>query len=112
MRPAAALTGLIVLSLLPGGVNAQGASTEVRTTMAGVYTAAQAAKGEETFASLCTGCHTVASHSGPAFMNNWRGYPLSELFGYLSLQMPKSSRLSGASTRRRWSSSGSRGSRP
>ena len=91
IRAVGTLAGLIGLSaLLAGEVRAQGASNEVRTTMAGVYTAAQAAKGEETFASLCTGCHTVASHTGPLFMNNWRGYPLSELFGYLSSQMPKS----------------------
>jgi mono/diheme cytochrome c family protein len=61
-----------------------------RTTMAGVYTEAQAAKGEQTFASICTGCHTTASHTGPAFMNSWRGYPLSDLFEYLSTSMPKS----------------------
>jgi mono/diheme cytochrome c family protein len=81
---------LVVLhGVLAGEALAQGTSPGKRTTMAGVYTEAQAARGRDTFASLCTGCHTVASHTGPAFMNNWRGYPLSELFGYMSAQMPK-----------------------
>lgn len=89
IRSAALVSWLIIPVLLPAGAGAQATSTGVRTTMAGVYTAPQAAKGEEVFASLCTGCHTVGSHSGPAFMNNWRGYPLSELFGYMRAQMPK-----------------------
>jgi Cytochrome C oxidase, cbb3-type, subunit III len=86
----AAATLVVLSGVLAGEARAQGSSTDRRTTMAGVYTEAQAAKGRDTFASLCTGCHTVASHTGPAFMNNWRGYPLSELFGYMSSQMPKS----------------------
>lgn len=60
-----------------------------RTTMAGVYTAEQANKGKEVFASSCLGCHTTASHMGPAFEIKWFGRPLFDLYDYLSQLMPK-----------------------
>ncbi|HSL71728.1 MAG TPA: cytochrome c [Longimicrobiales bacterium] len=61
-----------------------------RSTMNGVYTSAQAARGQDTYANACLGCHTPASHTGPAFLKSWVGRPLLELFGYLSAEMPKS----------------------
>ena len=61
-----------------------------RSTTAGVYTDAQARRGEETYASVCTGCHTSASHSGPTFFDPWTGRPVFDLFSYLSESMPKS----------------------
>lgn len=60
-----------------------------RTTMAGVYTAEQANKGKEVFASSCLGCHTTASHMGQAFEIKWFGRPLFDLYDYLSQLMPK-----------------------
>ena len=61
-----------------------------RSTAAGVYTDAQARRGEETYASVCTGCHTAASHSGPTFFDPWTGRPVFDLFSYLTESMPKS----------------------
>lgn len=61
-----------------------------RTTLGGVYSAAQASRGKETFAFSCLGCHTTASHTGPAFMGPWEGKPLAELFLYIRYSMPKS----------------------
>ena len=61
-----------------------------RTTMAGVYSADQAVKGKDVFKGTCSGCHTVASHSGPVFAARWVGRPLSEFFDYLTRLMPKS----------------------
>lgn len=59
-----------------------------RTTQSGVYTAEQAARGQDTYTMLCTGCHTAATHTGVAFQH-WDGHSLSELFGYISTKMPK-----------------------
>lgn len=59
-----------------------------RSTQSGVYTAEQAARGQDTYATLCTGCHTAATHTGAAFQH-WDGHSLSELFGYVSTNMPK-----------------------
>lgn len=62
---------------------------QARTTKAGVYTPDQAVKGREVFNSNCLGCHTTATHQGPAFTNKWFGRPLFDLFDYVSQAMPK-----------------------
>jgi len=61
-----------------------------KSTTQGVYTVAQAAKGKNVFNGACLGCHTTATHMGPAFETKWFGRPLWELYGYLSNLMPKS----------------------
>jgi len=60
-----------------------------RSTQAGVYSAEQAARGQDVYAGMCKSCHTAASHTGIAFQKSWEGRPLSELFGYISTKMPK-----------------------
>ncbi len=93
-RPSPAL---LVLGVLSGGLVVSGAVAPTavsaqagRTTLSGVYTADQAKKGREVFTGFCAGCHTVASHSGPAFAARWAGHPLSEFFDYIMRLMPKS----------------------
>ena len=61
-----------------------------RSTLVGVYTAAQAAQGQDRYALMCQGCHTPASHTGPTFLSAWTGRALWELFGYLMVSMPNS----------------------
>jgi mono/diheme cytochrome c family protein len=58
-------------------------------TMAGVYTRAQADRGEETYMNLCVGCHTATVYSGYAFAVTWDGRPLSDLYGQIKYNMPK-----------------------
>lgn len=60
-----------------------------RSSRDGVYTTRQATAGQERYALMCQGCHTVASHTGPAFVNVWNGRPLSELFDFIRETMPK-----------------------
>jgi mono/diheme cytochrome c family protein len=60
-----------------------------RTTMDGVYTAAQAASGRDVFASTCQSCHTPTQHSGPPFRAKWFGRTLGELYGYIRREMPQ-----------------------
>ncbi len=74
--------------LVPRAMDAQ--PSRLRSTMTGVYTADQAAKGKEVFAGACSGCHTVASHSGPVFESHWMGRSLAEFYDYVSNLMPKS----------------------
>src|SRR5689334_16319065 len=76
-----------LLALCARAARAQ-AATPKRSTQAGVYTAEQAARGQDTYATLCTGCHTAATHTGVAF-EHWDGHSLSELFAYISTRMPK-----------------------
>jgi mono/diheme cytochrome c family protein len=83
--------GVATLGLSPETARAQTATAApARSTMSGVYTDDQAAKGREVFAGNCSGCHTVGSHSGTAFSARWMGRPLAEFYNYVSQLMPKS----------------------
>lgn len=59
------------------------------STSAGVYTTGQATRGEETYMSMCVGCHPAGTYATPAFREKWDGRPLSELFALVSETMPK-----------------------
>jgi len=88
----ALVAGMIgaTLSLATAAPLAAQPSVAKRSTMSGVYTAAQANKGKQVFAGSCSGCHTVASHSGDVFWAKWMGRPLADFFNYVSGLMPKS----------------------
>jgi mono/diheme cytochrome c family protein len=60
-----------------------------RTTLSGVYTAAQASRGKNVYAGICKQCHTPESHTGATFAKWWAGKQLSDLFMYVTQNMPK-----------------------
>jgi hypothetical protein len=60
-----------------------------KTTLQGVYSAAQAARGQKTYESICLSCHPLASQTGIAFSKQWRGKPLADLYGFVAESMPK-----------------------
>jgi mono/diheme cytochrome c family protein len=66
----------------PGGAGA-------KTTLSGIYTAAQAAKGEDVYLSLCVSCHPKGTYAGPGFKTNWNNRPLWDLWDWISNKMPK-----------------------
>ena len=70
--------------------DAASASSDVISTADGVYTAEQADRGKDVFASACQSCHTPTVHAGPPFRNRWFGRSLGELFTYLRENMPQS----------------------
>ena len=59
------------------------------STLSGVYTDEQADRGKDVYAGACRSCHTPASHTGATFNRWWRGKRLSDLFGFISTNMPK-----------------------
>jgi hypothetical protein len=60
-----------------------------RSTLSGVFTAAQAEGGQGVYESTCLGgCHSVSSHRGIAFRHRWEGHPVFELFQLINDQMP------------------------
>ncbi len=69
--------------------DAQQPASAARSTLTGVYTEAQAARGRDTYSGMCQACHTPASHSGDNFLGTWGGRPLWELFKYITESMPK-----------------------
>ena len=62
----------------PGGVS----------VVTGVFTVAQAARGEEIYTASCAQCHTMAQHSGGAFAAAWNGRRLVDLYEIIRSTMP------------------------
>ena len=66
------------------------------TVWSGVYTEAQAYRGEKVVDTTCIGCHGPGldgGDSGPklvgdAFLTNWSTQPVSELFDWIRQAMP------------------------
>ncbi|HWP37593.1 MAG TPA: cytochrome c [Gemmatimonadales bacterium] len=61
-----------------------------RSTVTGVYSTAQATLGRDLYAAMCQGCHTPASHTGPAFVKVWNGQTVWNLYDFIMGSMPKS----------------------
>lgn len=69
---------------------------QIKTTQDGVYSEAQAKRGEQTYAKACASCHGAdLSGSGqapalgdPDFNKEWDGQPLSDLFDRIHATMP------------------------
>jgi mono/diheme cytochrome c family protein len=67
-----------------------GAQDAERTLRDGVFSAAQAARGERLFESICTNCHEIAEFTGPdAYLEEVEGKPLWETFEYVWSEMPE-----------------------
>jgi S-disulfanyl-L-cysteine oxidoreductase SoxD len=69
-------------------VAAQKAPTSVND---GVYSAAQATRGQAIFEGSCTTCHDTTKFMGSEFLSAWAGKPLRELFEVMSTTMPEDS---------------------
>jgi mono/diheme cytochrome c family protein len=68
---------------------AKPAAAGAKTTLSGVYTAAQAAKGEDIYYTICISCHPKGTYAGVGFKNNWNNRPLWDLWDWISNKMPK-----------------------
>ncbi|PWU06069.1 MAG: hypothetical protein C5B51_13100 [Terriglobia bacterium] len=72
-----------------------GAVTAAKTVLDGVYTAAQARRGQAQYESKCASCHRadLSGFSGPPlkgdlFMDRWREFNLNVLFDLMRNSMP------------------------
>lgn len=81
------LAGVVALLWLAAPASAQ-ASGEVRSTLDGVYTEAQAERGRETYVRTCSQCHTLDWYSGD-LMRAWAEAPVFNLFDVISTTMPE-----------------------
>ena len=89
------VTLLITSSSLRAQAGAQASAQAPRTVQDGVYSDAQASRGQALYALRCTGCHgpALAGASAPAltgdlFTNKFRVEPLSALFIQIRYAMP------------------------
>jgi quinoprotein glucose dehydrogenase len=73
-----------------------GAAQSPRTVWDGVYTKAQAARGEQAYATACASCHgadlaggeMAPALTGGEFQANWSGLTLDQLFDRIRNTMP------------------------
>ncbi len=79
----------LVCSLAQGQTAAGEAAAPARerTVWDGVYTEAQAARGEEAFSGMCSSCHR-AGFQGPGFMQRWREDKVAAFYNFMSTKMP------------------------
>lgn len=57
----------------------------------GLFTAGQAAQGEQIYNKSCSACHKAAEQTGPTFRAKWSGSAVGPLHGIISSTMPLSS---------------------
>lgn len=66
-----------------------GQAASEKTIADGVYSAAQADRGEQRFKTSCSSCHTPGSFGGGAFADRWNGQTMGEVFDFVSNAMPE-----------------------
>ena len=85
-------TFLVLITTLLGSY----AQDSQRTVWDGVYTPDQAQRGEKTFVEACANCHgrtlegadMTPALTGGAFMANWDGLTVGDLFDRIRVSMP------------------------
>jgi mono/diheme cytochrome c family protein len=83
------LSSFLMFCSVAAATATQAPPPRVVTTATGVFTSAQASRGEQTYMSICVSCHPKGTYTAPAFRQKWDGSPLSELYGFVSSSMPK-----------------------
>ncbi len=83
------MASLVLVVAVALRVTAQTPATPAASTMSGVYSADQARRGEDTYMSICVGCHPSGTYSSEAFKATWSGRSVGDLFDLISETMPK-----------------------
>jgi mono/diheme cytochrome c family protein len=94
---AGAIVGLAVAGTSFCMLRAQEPSSSGRSVWDGVYTEEQAKRGEMLYEKQCSACHgdklagreSAPPLTGGAFLANWNGLPLSDLFERVRRTMPQ-----------------------
>jgi cytochrome c5 len=91
LRRTSAFVAAAMVFVLPAGRGSASPAIdqEMQSTMNGVYSAPQAARGEETYMGVCVACHPAGTYRTAAFKASWKGRPLAELFDQVREKMPK-----------------------
>jgi quinoprotein glucose dehydrogenase len=93
-----ALAGVAALSAAYGLLRAQEpAPSETKSVWDGVYTEEQAKRGESLYHKQCAACHgqmltggeSAPPLTGGAFLSNWNGLTLADLFDRIRKTMPQ-----------------------
>ncbi len=98
MRTPVAITGLAAIVSSLCVLRAQAPPAESRSVWDGVYTEEQAKRGEPLYQKECAACHgdtlaggeSAPTLTGGAFLANWNGYTVGDLFDRIRKTMPQS----------------------
>lgn len=93
-RNTAAAIGVVCALLSAAFLSGLQAQTAKRhTVLDGVYTDAQATRGELAYTKTCAECHDLSFDGTPVegegFIDNWREFPLQTLYDYIATTMPE-----------------------
>jgi len=86
-----------MLACLGGAIRSVRAADTQKTTMDGVYTADQAARGKAQYSQTCANCHMddlsgsgqALPLAGDAFTETWEGQSVGDLFDLIHNTMPQ-----------------------
>lgn len=77
-------------ALLAGSLSAQDTTaSNGKSTLSGVFTEAQALRGEASYKTNCVSCHTAKEYTGDAFKVAWVSRSAFDLFDVIRTQMPE-----------------------
>ncbi len=79
---------VLVFMARPAVAQSNGAAEVTKTIWDGVYTAAQAARGEVVVAQNCGICHSSNEWVGTMFISSWSGRPVGALHTQIRTTMP------------------------
>ena len=84
---------LSIIAVCIASASAQSQSTDStaagKSVWQGVYTEAQAARGDTEHQNNCTTCHGTEKYAGDAFVTAWVGRTAFDLFDQLKTTMPE-----------------------
>ena len=91
-------TAAFVASVGTGMMSAQ--APAAKTLWDGIYTEAQASRGNQVFSSTCTNCHTLGAEgnrplSGQKFWDSYAQKTVGDLYGFVSKNMPNGAGQAG-----------------
>lgn len=93
MRTAVAgvIAALALTAASAAGQTAGAGEATPRSTLDGVFSAAQAERGEAMFQERCTACHAPGYFTATAFRRSWSGRAVYYLFSTIRTTMPEDS---------------------
>jgi hypothetical protein len=83
------LMGTVAARSASGAQSAPRPAAGARSTLSGVYTTAQATRGEVTYSNICVSCHPFITYTGATFRQHWLGKTVFDLYAQVSELMPK-----------------------
>jgi S-disulfanyl-L-cysteine oxidoreductase SoxD len=90
MSPMKLGLSLVIAGALTAQAQEPAKPAEGKTVWDGIYTGAQATRGQGQYEMSCRSCHREGPRRGEAFMRDWQGTGLEGLFAQIKATMPAS----------------------